>query len=46
MYLTCKGCLDYEDCPYHDPSDYTPYLEDGITVGCMFGYAKEDNNND
>lgn len=45
MKPTCKGCLDYDDCPYHEPSDYTPYFDDG-TVGCKFGFAKEDNNND
>lgn len=39
--LTCKGCLDYDDCPYHEPNDFIPYKEDD-TIGCPCGYAKED----
>jgi len=41
--LTCRYCLDYEDCPYHEPSDYTPYKEDD-TVGCPFDYAVEEDS--
>jgi len=37
--LSCEGCLDYDDCPYHDPNDVTPYLDDN-TIGCPFNLAK------
>lgn len=38
---TCNGCLDYEDCAYHEPSAYTPYREDG-SIGCPYVNKKED----
>ena len=40
--LTCKYCPDYDGCPYHAPSDYTPYN----AVGYPFGYAVEDEHDE
>lgn len=42
---SCKGCLDYDDCTYHEPNAYTPHREDG-SIGCPYVNTEEVKSND